>query len=89
MKNDNIHIRNLLTLRRLPEFRDWLAAQGWKEYPPCTESYEVLRMRNQRGTWLLVHRRGSTAAGGPVQHCTVWGESAEWAKRFLRESRET
>jgi len=86
-RSTELHRRDLLTIKRLPEFAQFLTANGWTEHP-VKGDFEVLRMKRET-EWLLVHQRYQTLAGGEPVHVTVWGISATWAKKFIRENRKS
>lgn len=94
MNSGAIHDRSLLTVKRLGEFAEYLKQHGWTQ-EPTKATLEALRCvrtvvhegRHRRET-LLVHRRMTSLSGGELVHVTVWGLSAEWARRFIRETRK-
>ena len=68
---------NLLHKKHLAEFKQFCAAQGWKE-EPCKGDYEVYRAFTD-SDFLIVH----TGVSAP-EHYVVWGESYEMAHTFYQ-----
>lgn len=75
--------RNLLTVARLADFRDWLMHRGWRAEAIIGRD-EHLRMRNSEDDSLLLVTGREKAS----THVTVSGVALELAQEFLAERKK-
>lgn len=78
--------RNLLSMSRIPEFREWMTKQGFNEVQvPSESTWEVARFR--KGTQLvIIFQRARTIAGQKIMHASVQDKDAALVRQFIKET---
>lgn len=74
--------RDMLHLKRVPEFGAWLEAQGYALAQPKRSACEILRA-SKPGRTVIVYERFDAK-----EHASVMNRDCGLVRRFIRETKE-